>query len=219
MKGNPYVGPRPYERGDRYNFYGRDREARELRALIVAEREVLFYAQSGAGKTSLLNAMVIPALEEKGFDVLPVARVGSDLPPEIDPQSVSNVFVFSTLLALAGEDVSPKTLLLHTLRSFLEEFHPTPEAEFEFQPRVLILDQFEEIFTTHRERWQDARGFFIQIQEVLDALPHLDSLCHARGPRSGNGPIHPAASTSAASAVPHRTTGAEGSAGGRSESG
>jgi len=108
MKGNPYVGPRPYERGDRHNFYGRDREARELRALIVAEREILFYAQSGAGKTSLLNAMVIPALEEKGFDVLPVARVGSDLPPEIEPQSVSNVFVFSMLLALAGEDVFPK---------------------------------------------------------------------------------------------------------------
>ena len=57
MKNNPYVGPRPYERDDRRNFYGRDREAREVRALIVAEREVLFYAQSGAGKTSLLNAL------------------------------------------------------------------------------------------------------------------------------------------------------------------
>ena len=33
MKDNPYVGPRPYERNDRHNFYGRDREARELRAL------------------------------------------------------------------------------------------------------------------------------------------------------------------------------------------
>ena len=39
MKDNPYVGPRPCGRGDRYNFYGRDREARELRALIVAERD------------------------------------------------------------------------------------------------------------------------------------------------------------------------------------
>jgi hypothetical protein len=74
MKNNPYVGPRPYERRDRGNFYGRDREARELRALIVAEREVLFYAQSGAGKTSLLNAVVIPALEDKGFHVLPTVR-------------------------------------------------------------------------------------------------------------------------------------------------
>lgn len=98
MQGNPYVGPRPYERGDRHNFIGRAREARELRALIVAEREVLFYAQSGAGKTSLLNARVIPALQEKGFHVLPVARVGSELPPGVDPGMVENVFVFSALL-------------------------------------------------------------------------------------------------------------------------
>ena len=83
MKNNPYIGPRPYERGDRHNFFGRDRDARDLVALIMAEREVLFYAQSGAGKTSLLNAQVIPALEEEGFQVLPVTRVGSNLPPEI----------------------------------------------------------------------------------------------------------------------------------------
>ena len=82
MKNNPYVGPRPYERQEQHNFYGRNREARKLRALIASERKALFYAQSGAGKTSLLNAKVIPDLGEKGFYVLPVARMGSELPPE-----------------------------------------------------------------------------------------------------------------------------------------
>ena len=70
MKNNPYVGPRPYERGDRRNFYGRKREARDLSSLILGERVVLFYAPSGAGKTSLLNAQVIPTLEENDFHVL-----------------------------------------------------------------------------------------------------------------------------------------------------
>ena len=101
MKNNPYVGPRPYERRDRHNFYGREREARELRSLILSEREVLFYAQSGAGKTSLLNATVIPMLKEEDFYVLPVARVGNELPPGIDPTAVDNIFVFSALLSLA----------------------------------------------------------------------------------------------------------------------
>ena len=173
MKNNPYVGPRPYERRDRHNFYGREREARELRALVVAEREVLFYAQSGAGKTSLLNAMVIPTLEEKGFQVLPVARVGSELPPEIDPSEVGNVYVLSTMLTLASEDVAHPTLLHHTLCSFLEASYPAPEDEFETYPLVLIFDQFEELFTAHRERWQDAHGFFVQVREALDTLPHL----------------------------------------------
>jgi hypothetical protein len=49
MKNNPYVGPRPYTREDRGNFYGRNREARDLLDMLVAERVVLFYAQSGRG--------------------------------------------------------------------------------------------------------------------------------------------------------------------------
>jgi WD40 repeat protein len=173
MKDNPYVGPRPYERGDRHNFYGREREARELRSLIVSERVVLFYAQSGAGKTSLLNARVIPALDEEGFHVLPVARVGSELPPGVDPREVDNVFVFSALMALAGEETSPETLVGHTLRSFLEESLPQQEDDLEYRPPLLVFDQFEEVFTTHRDRWQDARGFFAQVREALDALPSL----------------------------------------------
>jgi len=174
---NPYVGPRAYEKEDRHRFYGRDREARELRALIVAEREVLFYAQSGAGKTSLLNARVIPALEEKGFRVLPIARVSGEIPPEIKSDAVSNIFVFSTLLSLAGEDVDPTTLLAHSLRSFLEEYSAkteTPEEDRRrAEPLVVIFDQFEELFTTHRDRWSDAQGFFEQVREVMDALPGL----------------------------------------------
>ncbi len=196
MKNNPYIGPRPYERQDRDNFYGRAREARDLLALILAERVVLFYAQSGAGKTSLLNTQIIPALEEEGFDVLPAARVGSDLPPGVDPKSVKNIFVFSALMGLAGPDVPPSELSGHTLLSFLqsrqpvgEGFAPTQERAsathslrsgrvagivptstdtlVEDKPPILILDQFEEILTTHRERWQEARGFFEQMQAAL----------------------------------------------------
>ena len=63
---NPYVGPRPFTRKEWERFFGREREARELLALVIAERLVLFYAQSGAGKTSLLHTRLIPQLEEAG---------------------------------------------------------------------------------------------------------------------------------------------------------
>jgi WD40 repeat protein len=173
MKNNPYVGPRPYERGDRRNFFGRKRETRDLLSLILAERVVLFYAPSGAGKTSLLNAQVIPALEEEGFNVLPVARVGSDLPPGIGPQDVQNGFVFSALMGLAGEDVPADTLTGHTLLSFLHQTWPEEEESLEPRPPILILDQFEEILTTHRDRWQDARGFFEQVRDALQEMRSL----------------------------------------------
>ncbi len=184
MKNNPYVGPRPYGRGDQHSFHGRNREARDLLSLIMAERAVLLYAQSGAGKTSLLNAQVIPALEEDGFNVLPITRVGGSLPPNIKPDKVKNVFVFSALMGLArassAEETLADTLRLHTLYTFLNQLcqedaekHPASEDELYDRPPLLILDQFEEIFTTHHQRWQDARGFVEQVKEALQKMPEL----------------------------------------------
>jgi WD40 repeat protein len=201
MKHNPYVGPRPYKREDQENFYGRTREARDLRSLIMAERVVLFYAPSGAGKSSLLNANIIPDLEDEDFNVLPIARVGSALPDGITYDEVENVFVFSVLLTLAQGNEAPKELLHHTLTSFLQASNVTrykleagnsvipnagasgdtssptdlPDPGRTYLP-LLILDQFEELFTTHRGRWQDAKGFFEQVREALDQIPELGVL-------------------------------------------
>src|SRR5512139_3279413 len=110
MQNTPYIGPRPFERVDGINFFGRTRETRDLLSLIMAERVVLFYAQSGAGKTSLLNTQIIPALESEGFYVLPVARVGSDLPPGLRETTVKNIFVFSVWLGFMGTDTPLRTL-------------------------------------------------------------------------------------------------------------
>ena len=71
----PYVGPRPFGHDEKDLFFGRDREARDLCSLVVAHPIVLLYAASGAGKSSLLNAGLIPLLEARGYEVLPPARV------------------------------------------------------------------------------------------------------------------------------------------------
>src|SRR5512137_2366904 len=100
--GNPYVGPRPFEEADARDgrYYGREREARDLLALVVRERLVLFYAQSGAGKSSLLNARLIPDLRAQGFEVLPVGRVSGVVPTTVDPAAISNIFVYNLILSL-----------------------------------------------------------------------------------------------------------------------
>ncbi len=189
MKDNPYVGPRPYTRADRDRFYGRSRESRDLLAKVMAERVVLFYAQSGAGKSSLLNAQIIPNLEAEGFRVLPTARVGSDPPPGIAPADVDNIFIFSALQSLAGDRVAVARLTRHTLLDFFRDYGwifdqsarpaDSPPLTIELSPPAqaplptLIFDQFEELFTTHRDRWHEARGFFGQIRAALDAMPEL----------------------------------------------
>ena len=77
-RANPYVGPRPLRFGER--LHGRQRELDELRDAVVADRVVLLYSPSGAGKSSLLEAGLRPALEAKGFFVAPTIRVNQDGP-------------------------------------------------------------------------------------------------------------------------------------------
>src|SRR5262245_26853296 len=89
----PYVGPRSFESADRDIFFGRDFDSAKLFSLAIAHELVLVYGESGAGKTSLLNAGLIPLLEEQGFTVLPTARVAGILSEEHRPPG-SNLYVF-----------------------------------------------------------------------------------------------------------------------------
>src|SRR5512139_1071945 len=79
---NPYVGPRAFQTGEK--LYGRDSEVQQLLDLLIAERIVLLYSPSGAGKSSLVQAGLIPCLRDEGFRVLPVTRVNLDPPAGIN---------------------------------------------------------------------------------------------------------------------------------------
>ena len=92
---NPYVGPRSLRYGE--HIYGRDREARQLFDLLIAERIVLLYSPSGAGKTSLIQAGLMPELEAEEFHVLPIIRVGRGAAHDAYP---CNPYVMSALLSL-----------------------------------------------------------------------------------------------------------------------
>ena len=92
---NPYVGPRPFKREEQSLFFGREREISELQSLVTAHRTLLIYAASGAGKTSLLNAGLLPLMEREGFEVLPVARVKGLIPGGVRPEDISNLYGIS----------------------------------------------------------------------------------------------------------------------------
>src|SRR5215213_8233300 len=78
---NPYIGPRAFLTGE--PLYGRDREVRQLLNLLLAERIVLLCSPSGAGKTSLIQAALIPRLTSRNFQVRPIVRVNAELPTEL----------------------------------------------------------------------------------------------------------------------------------------
>ena len=178
-RGNPYVGPRAYEEGERQVFFGRDQETRQLAALVIAQRAVVLYAPSGAGKTSLLRAGIVPLLkEQKRIAVLPIARVSGNLLP--GAATVANIYAYNLLVTVLGADgdsITPGSLTLADgLRPLLE---PAPD-ETRVRPRLLILDQFEELFTTHPERYPERSDFFRQLQECLLRYPQLSVLFSMR---------------------------------------
>jgi tetratricopeptide (TPR) repeat protein len=159
-----YVGPRSFEAQDKNIFFGREREANDLLSLAMAYPVLLVYSQSGAGKTSLINARLKPDLEEHGFEVLNIVRMQIPLPDGIKLEVVDNIFVYKTLLNLEGENYSFEK---QTLSIYLKNRPPEMDEDGFPKPRVIIFDQFEELFTLHAERWNDRKQFFIQIRNAI----------------------------------------------------
>src|SRR5215213_5902654 len=167
----PYVGPRPFTVADQDIFFGRKQEAIELTSLVKAHPEVLLFAPSGAGKTSLLFAQVLPILDrEEEFDVLKSARVRSQESAAIPENKISNIYMFNALKDLSDDQLSLMERAQLTLAEYLER-RPWPLLEQEDldsadeQPerrlaRVIVFDQFEEIFTLYPERYKDRQNFF-----------------------------------------------------------
>jgi WD40 repeat protein len=166
---NPYVGPYAFRAEDAHLFFGREREVESLASLVIAESIVLFFAPSGTGKTSLVQARLLPELRAAGFDVLPVARVGAEPPAGTAPV---NAYVFSALCALAP-DTDPARLQSLTLGSYLWTL---PESGGGKARRVLVLDQFEEILAPRRGHWEEREDFFLQLRQALQDEPSLSVL-------------------------------------------
>jgi len=177
---NPYVGPRPFSADESASFKGRDEEVRQLASLVIAHRVVLFHAASGAGKTSLIQAGLLPTLQaRKKVLALPISRVSGNLPPGVEWAEVNNIFVFNTLINLQGAKAQPDEVMGLTLS---EGLRATLASANERRPRpyLLILDQFEELFTTHPTRQADRVDFFLQLQRCLADYPHLSLLLSMR---------------------------------------
>ncbi len=166
----PFVGPRAFQRGEK--IYGRDAEILALKNSLLSGHVMLLHALSGAGKTSLIQAGLAPALEPIGFSTLPLARVNLPLDPQLAEAfpHPPNRYRMSLLISLevelekqkiipASQRVPLKKLAGLSLVKYLELRSPpqTPSspapagAPTKIQKApwrlLLVLDQFEELIT------------------------------------------------------------------------
>ena len=187
---NPYVGPRTFTQAESHLFFGREQEARDLFSRVISERLLLFYATSGAGKSSILQTRLMPQLQEKGWIVLPVARVSGALPTGM--ADVPNIYRFNLMLSLDRSQRDPQRLVDLSLAQFLRQlssdddgatfYYVETEAETapSTTPYILIIDQFEELLTTHAPLWPHRAEFLRELNETLRADPMLTVLLTLR---------------------------------------
>ena len=166
--GNPFVGPRAFRTGER--LYGRGRETQRIVDLLIAERIVLLYSPSGAGKTSLINAALVPELQAERFQVSPVVRVGmvGEANPEVERPG--NRYLLSTLMSLeesvpAQQQRDVAQLVSLTLDDYLHDWALLDAGGAGNE--LLVFDQFEEILTSDPTDEVGRRRFFAELGDAL----------------------------------------------------
>jgi conflict system STAND superfamily ATPase len=182
----PYRGILPFRLLDWRIFLERDTETERLTNLVSIYRGVLLYGQSGAGKSSLLNAGLLPralrqrraperirVFPEPGRELL-IERIhlqeedgnsiaGSDLPHYLPSR-------------FSSADTDERVAL--SCDHFLEVLR----APSHLGMPLLIFDQFEELVTLFEEnpkdeeRFQSARGARADIERLLCELLLQDLL-------------------------------------------
>ncbi|WP_190092605.1 nSTAND1 domain-containing NTPase [Streptomyces melanogenes] len=152
----PYRGLASYRQQDARWFFGRERSRDALVAQLRAAEKtgglVMLVGASGAGKSSLLNAGLVPALRNAGpSDEDSQAREVLQLVPGSDPlaELTQRIPELAPVVSAAAEPGTPQ--FAHAVREAVTAWArretPSPASPASPTPPVLIVDQFEETFT------------------------------------------------------------------------
>lgn len=137
-----YPGTRPFSDSeeDRRLFFGRSEETEQLFLRVLSVPLLVLFGRSGLGKTSLLRAGLFPRLRSKAY--LPVT-VRLNTPGE----SVAMAAARAIDRACEGEGLEAPRATAPDLKMLLAGI-TIWRGDLLLTP-VLVLDQFEEVFTLH----------------------------------------------------------------------
>lgn len=142
----PYPGMETFNEGDSENFWGRDKEIDAMVRQLDNYPFLAVIGPSGSGKSSLVFAGLIPALKNSprfsGKSIVKTMR------PGIKPMT--------TLKQILGENLDE---LSTTVNNFLDN-------QSNAQPFLLIVDQFEEVFTIVKEQ-EELQNFQQKLSELI----------------------------------------------------
>lgn len=163
----PYRGIRPFRFIDQQIFAAREEEVWKLLSNVTLYRAVLLYGESGTGKSSLINAGLLPRALEDDY-IADRIRVQPSLGSEIKVERIRTSAPNEPLVYLPSNFKAPKMggsdeafeLSLITFRDQIKGFarrrNGSESATSFSEPSkgptpLLIFDQFEEFITLFEE--------------------------------------------------------------------
>ncbi|NCQ97801.1 MAG: hypothetical protein GPJ11_00005, partial [Microcystis aeruginosa L211-101] len=161
ITGSPYLGLRKFEEGDKDKFFGRDNWIIELTDYLKQKNVLLLLGASGSGKSSLVQAGLIPKLKDNfGANKL----VNLTFVPDVNPfESFYGCLLgnrYTQSQAKLAQAVQEETLI-----EVVEGLKNNSDLWF------IFIDQFEELFTRTPKTERD-----IFIKSLIKLIEKNDSL-------------------------------------------
>lgn len=164
-KDNPWLGLESYQ--ENQIIYGRNKEIEELSQCVLNNNETVLYGKSGIGKSSIINAGILPVARANGY-IPVVVRLDHSNKHSYIRQINDQICKYTTVCNCStNKDIDEQLLweYFHT-----REFKGTTNAELKSK-LLVVFDQFEEIFTLQGNAATKLQ-FFKEIGDVLnDVMP------------------------------------------------
>ncbi|WP_307840468.1 hypothetical protein [Streptomyces sp. G44] len=136
----PYVGLAAFQREDAAWFFGREQLTDDLVRRVRAQRFLAVFGASGAGKSSLLRAGLLPRVDDGSGIAWTTVLLSPGAHPLEECAARLAAVAGGSATALRRElAADPRALHLTVLGALAER---PPETEL-----LLVVDQFEEVFT------------------------------------------------------------------------
>lgn len=187
-----FKGPAYYEEVDANIFYGRDEETQDLFRLVMHSDFSVCYAESGEGKSSLINAGLLPVMRKNGllpirisfndfdmncesgdsaacdFDKIVLDQIDNEIAEQNEKDKNNHIEFFKIMPCVNQEDLDKKAW-------WRLRFMEIRRNHYECLIPVIIIDQFEEFFTRARSiNWID--DFFGWLEDLYNNVSHTPGM-------------------------------------------
>ena len=153
-----YPGSKPFDSSEQDIFFGREQDTIALTKFIELEQSVVIYGKSGIGKSSLIEAGIIPEILKKGYYHPIRIRFGAYTKGKTAPpvQIARDTINIEEGTWLKDIQIEVEQSLWHTIKNRqIQEKH---------KGYLLVFDQFEELFTYPDKL---VKSFARQLAEIL----------------------------------------------------